>query len=69
MTVDTATSDLWFNHDHDEYRPNYTRDGDDADWDVEAMKANAENFAYCISQIGGQEYTPQELVDDFFNRL
>ena len=67
--VDTHTSDIWFNHDHSGYAPNYDRDGEHADWDADAMLNEADAVAKSINAIGGTGYTGTQLVEDFFARL
>lgn len=64
--IDAQTSDLWFNHDHSEYAPRpKVRDG----FNMTEMLKEAEHFSHTINGINGTEYTANDLVTDFFQRL
>lgn len=66
--IDNAgVSDLWFNHNHDEYAP---REGVRDDYDLPKMLDEAAIFSSTL-QIAGIEDAPAaaELVEDFFARV
>lgn len=67
-TINAYVSDLFFNLDHSEAVKRTKKNVFDG-YDEDMMTQQAVWFCDAIAKIGGEQYTPDQIIADFQNRL